>query len=256
MTAMIGYNNLLLNSGITITVTSEASGYEKENAYSWKTSNWWQAAAAGTVYYTIDFGSAVSIDSYGVSGHDLTDNSGTIQLQYSATGAWAGEEVDFEAAQTPSENETIFRKGTSQSKRYWRFKIVSTGSASFIGNLFLGVALSLERGMPAPFSPANFNREREIFNNMSNGGAYLGRALRYNGAKINIKQQFISRSWIDSNWKALANHVELYPFYFLWDQENYPTEAAYCMANEIGYPTYNDPQYLDFNLNCVAIYDV
>ena len=255
MSSLIGHTNLVKASASVITVTSEAAGFEKENAQSWKTSSWWQAAAAGTVRFNIDLGSALAIDCWGVAGHDLTDNAGTIQVQHSTNGAWAGEELDFDTIQTPSENETIFRSKASQTKRYWSFEVASTGAASFIGNLFLGVALTLENGMPAGFSPANLNRDRKIFNNKSNGGAYLGRILRYNGAKVMINQRNISRTWIDANWPDLADHIELYPFYFLWDDVNHLTEAAYCMANDITYPDYADPIYLGFKLDCVAIYD-
>jgi len=256
MTQFIGYSNRLLDSATVITVTSEATGYEKENALTWKTSSWWQAAAAGTVRFNIDLGSAKAVDCWGVTGHDLTDNSGTIQPQHSTTGAWAGEEIDFDTVQTPLENETIFRIATSASKQYWSFEVASTGAASFIANLFLGVKLELERGAPVGFSPVNLNRDREIFNNMSNEGASLGRILRFKGSKFKIDQRFITRTWIDANWKALADHIELYNFYHLWDQENYPSEAAYCIADKITYPTYNDPQFLDYRIEGKAIYDI
>ncbi len=252
MTSYIGYTNLVKTG--TVTVTSEATGYEKANAQSYKTSTWWQASAAGTVYYYVDMGSAVSVDSWGVAGHDLGDNSGTIKPQYSATGAWAGEELDLDTVQTPSA--TVFRKVASQSARYYRFEIVSTGSASFIGNLFLGVALALPKGMPAGFAPANLNRDRKIYNNMSEGGNYLGRVLIKKGAKVTINQKNITRSWIDSSWASLINHIELYPFYFAWDTTNHPSDMAYCMVNKVTHPSYQDNTYLSFSLDCVAIYDL
>jgi len=251
---IIGYTNLV-KSG-TVTATSEATGFEKENAQSWKTSTWWQAGAAGTVYYYVDMGAATNVDSWGIVGHDLADNSGTIKPEYSATGAWAGEEADLDTVQTPTGKEAIFRKVTNQNVRYYRFEISSTGAASFIANLFLGVALELERGEPVGFSPANLNRDRKIMNNISEGGQFLGRVLRRNGSKVTINQQNITRTWIDANWDSLANHVELYPFYFAWDTTNYPEEVAYCMTKRITYPAYMTPLLMGFTLECTAIYDV
>jgi len=254
MSAFIGYTNLV-KSG-TVTTTSDAAGYAKENAQSWKTSSWWKANAAGTVYFNIDMGAAVDVDCWGFAGSNLKDNSGTILPEYSATGLWAGEEVSLDSLHTPTKNVTVFKKVTSVNARYFRFEISSTGAASLFANLFLGEALSLERGQPVGFAPANLNRDRNIFNNMSHGGAYLGRILRHNGSKINIRQQKITRTWIDANWDDLADHIELYPFYFLWDQENYPTEAAYCIANKIRYPEYSDTLNLNFSLDCAALYDI
>lgn len=254
MSSYIGYDNKVKTGAVT--VTSEAVGYEKENAQSYKTSSWWQAAAAGTVYYYIDMGSAIDIDCWGFAGSDLFDNSGTIKPEYSATGAWAGEENNLDSLHTPTKNITVFKKVTNVNARYFRFEIDSTGAASFIANLFLGEALELEHGMTQGFSPANLNRDRNITNNISNGGNFLGRTIKHKGAKTNIRQQMVTREWIDINWDDLADSIELYPFYFLWDLESYPTEAAYCIAEKIIYPIYSDNLYLNYTIRCRAIYDL
>lgn len=254
MTAYIGSSNLV-KSG-TVTTTSDAAGYEKENAQSYKTSTWWKANATGTVYYYIDMGAAVDVDCWGFSGSDLFTNSGTILPEYSATGAWAGEEASLDSLHTPTKNVTVFKKVTSVNARYFRFEISSTGSASLFANLFLGEAVELERGMPEGFSPANLNRDRNIFNNMSHGGSYLGRVLRHNGSKVKVVQNKITRTWIDANFETLANHVELYPFYFIWDSVTYTDEVAYCIANKINYPKYSDTLNLNFTFDCVALYDI
>lgn len=254
MTAYIGYNNEV-KSGV-ITTTSDAAGYAKENAQSWKQSSWWQSGASGTVYFYVDAGAAVDVDSWGFAGSDLFDNSGTIKPQYSATGTWAGEQVDLDSLHTPSKNITVFKKVTSVNARYFRFEIDSIGAASFFANLFLGQSLQLQRGMPLGFSPANLNRDRKIYNNKSNGGAFLGRSIKYKGAKVDIKQKGVTRAWIDANWDALADHIELYPFYFSWNQVSRPDEAAYCVANNIIYPKYQLSLFEDFEIRCVATYDL
>lgn len=250
MTAYIGYTNKVKTG--TVTTTSDATGFAKENAKTYKTSSWWKANAAGTVYFYVDMGSAVDCDSWGIVGHNLADNSGTIKPQYSATGAWAGEEVDFDTVQTP-DNVTVFHKVTSQSARYWRFEINSTGSASFFANFFLGVALALPKGMPAGFSPPELNRDNKIFNGITEAGNYTGRTLRREGNKAVIVQRNITRSWIDANWETLADSIELYPFYFIYDEETYPEKAAYCIANKITHPSYADNTFLGFSLDCVAL---
>ena len=253
MTAIIGATNLV-ESG-TVTTSGDDSSYPKENAQSWKTSSWWKADAAGTEYYYIDMGAAVDVDCWGVAGHNLVDVSGSIQVEYSSTGAWAGEEASFDSAVTPTENIVIFRTATSQNKRYWRFKFVTTGDAALIGNLFLGEYISLEHGMPAGFAPAHLNRDRDIFNNKSEGGHWLGRSLHSKGAKIDINQPYVTKTWIDANWLTLADHIELYPFYFMWD-DNSQTEVAYCFANNIDYPTYVEDNFLSFGIKCGALYDI
>lgn len=254
MSSLIGATNLIKSGAVT--TTSDASGYEKENAQSWTTSAWWKANASGIVYYYIDMGSAIDIDCWGFAGSNLADNSGTIKPEYSATGAWAGEESDLDSIHTPTKNITVFKKVTGVNARYFRFEIDSTASASFFANLFLGEVLALERGMTQGFSPANLNRDRKIFNNMTNGGNYTGRILRHNGSKVRVVQEEITRTWLDANFDDLADHAELYPFYLLWDEESYPTEAAYCITNKITYPVYSGALNLNFTLDCVALYDL
>lgn len=73
-----------VESATTITVTSEATGFEKEKAYDHRTSTSWKADAAGTVYFTVDMGSPVAVDSWACYGQDLFNNSGEIKLQYSS----------------------------------------------------------------------------------------------------------------------------------------------------------------------------
>lgn len=253
MASYIGYNNLV-RSG-TVTTSGDAAGYPKENAQSWKTSAWWQADVTGTVYYYIDFGSAVAFDCMGVAGHNLADNSGSIQLQYSTTGAWAGEEVNVGSNHAPTTNVTIFETFGSVSARYARFVVNSTGAASYIGNLFIGAALALEREVPPPFSPANYNRDRKILNNTSQGGQFMGRIIQHKGAKIKIEQKLVTVGWIETYWEALADHVELYPFYYQWSSDK-PTEVAYCIANQINYPQISQSGFMDFAFDCTAVYDL
>ena len=65
MTNPVILYNSLIPSATTITVTSEAAGFAKENAYDWLTFDYWKPSAAGTVYYTMDFGAAVAVDGWG-----------------------------------------------------------------------------------------------------------------------------------------------------------------------------------------------
>ncbi|MES0444988.1 MAG: hypothetical protein ABUJ92_00445, partial [Desulfobacterales bacterium] len=53
-----------IESASSITVTSEAAGFEKEKAYDHRTSTSWKAAATGTVYYTVDMGTSVDVSAW------------------------------------------------------------------------------------------------------------------------------------------------------------------------------------------------
>jgi hypothetical protein len=229
MTSYVLHTNKIPDG--TVTVTSEATGYEKENAHDWLLYDFWKAAAAGTVRYSIDFGSAVTIDSWGVAAHTLADNSGTIKPQYSATGAYGGEEVDFDTVQTPSDSAVIFRKQAAVSARYWSFLITSTTVASLFGQLLFGEALALPYAMRVQFISPKNARNKKISNNVSKTGVFLGRSIYDNGSRFNIMQDSAAESWVDANWDAFADAIEAHPFLFLWDDTGRPGEAAFVWTD-------------------------
>ncbi len=252
MTAYIGYNNIFETG--TVTVTSEATGYEKENAYDWLSGDWWQASAAGTVYITVDMGSATTVDYWALAFHDMADNSATIKPQYSSGSTSPFNWSDLDTVQTPSaNNEMIFRPVTSVNVRYYRFEITSTGNASFIGAVAMGQSLTLQRPLMSPFVTPYHGRNKKIMNSITEGGNFVGKSVYRNGYQFEIDQRNVTPAWVSSNWEALADHVEIKPFFFLYDYEDAPTEVAFCWTNGINNPTYNADAYMDFSLDCGAL---
>ena len=76
---MIGYANLL-ETASSITVTSEATGFEKENAYNWNTFDYWKGTSTATQDYDIDMGSAQLATYAAIFAHDLHTQGATIEL--------------------------------------------------------------------------------------------------------------------------------------------------------------------------------
>ncbi len=249
MSSLICYANLIEDA--TVTVTSEATGFAKENAYDWRGSDWWQAGAAGTVYLTADFGSAQTFDYWAVGLHDLNDNAGTIKPQYS-TDNFAADTNDFDTAQTPSNSNFIVQQVTSRNVRYGRFEIASTGSASNIGHLAFGQALTLPSPIETGFRPALLGRDHKILNNITEAGNYTGSSIQRKGYTVEIIQTLVTPAWVDANWEALMDHIQIKPFLFVWDLENRPTEAAYCRAIDIDPPKYAMPNFMSFSIKCKA----
>jgi len=250
VTQYIGYNNILETG--TVTVTSEATGFAKENAYDWLPWDYWKAAASGTVYITVDMGVATTVDYWALAFHDLADHSGTIKPQYSSGSTSPISWTDLDTVQTPTANQMIFRPVTSVSVRYYRFQISSTSLASAIGALSLGQALTLERGIKNFTTPYE-GRNKKILNSVSETGLPLGSTVYADGQKFKITQENVSLEWISANWSALADHIEVKRFFYMHDYENAPTEVAFCWADKISYPKYNNDNYKNFSIDCFAL---
>jgi len=82
----IGYKNLFTTSGVTVTTSSDQSGFEKENAYDWKPYDWWKPSAAGANWLRASFGAAKAADYMAISAHNLGTLGATIKCQYSTNG--------------------------------------------------------------------------------------------------------------------------------------------------------------------------
>jgi len=161
------------------------------------------------------------------------------------------EEVDFDTVQTPATNDPLFRKVDSESARYWRFKVVSTGSASNIGHLQLGAVLELPYGMKTGFLHAQYADNSKMLTNVTDSGSFSGRSVVSTGVRFSIKQSMVETSWVDANWADLADHIRVKPFIFLWDYTNHPLDARFVWLDGSTPPKiqYNTPLHVGFTLN-------
>jgi len=214
----IGYQNIL-ESASAITVTSEeSSSYAKENAYDWNTYDSWRAGAAGTVYYTIDYGSAIACDYWAMAAHDLSDNNGTVQLQYSSDN-FVSDTNDIGDLIAPDSNSPKFHSFTSVSARYWRFEITSTGAASYISQISLGTALTLARAVGAGFGIPNDAHDDEIMNAITEGGNFKGRSVYRRAISSELKLTIQGMTFIRGDWRTFVEHAKLKPFFFAWNPD-------------------------------------
>jgi len=250
MTAYIGYRNILETG--TVTVTSEQPDFFKENAYDWLPYDQWQAAAAGTVYLTVDMGVPTLVDYWSLAFHDLHKNSGTIKPQYSSDN-FATDINDLDTVQTLTDGAAIMRKVTPRTVQHYRYEINSLSVASFIGLLTLGEILQLPAPIPLPFGSPVLQRDKKILNNVSQTNNFLGSSEIAYGYEFQIVQNLVSNAWTDTHWNALADHIETKPFLYSWDYENRPSEIMFAKAFDINYPKRNTPNRDDFSFECKGL---
>lgn len=252
MTSYIGHQNLFESA--TVTASNEATGFEKENAYDKRTSTWWKPGVIGTQTLRAVFASNKTVDCFGVFGHNLGTEGATIKLQYSTNSGGVWNDL---FTVTPTDDKCIFRRtGTSQSADYWGIEITNCTVDTLIGIGAFGQALALPEGMPPGFKSPAYARNKRFSNFITDGGQFGGRSVIAEGNETTIIQSLVTPSWIDSNWDNLVNRVEVAPFFFSWDYENRPDEAAYCWTkdkNGIKYPYYAQPNFKMFELACHAL---
>lgn len=253
--AFLLYDNVLPGAS-SITVTSEASGYEKEYLYDGLTWGHWKPSAAGTVYCTVDLGSAQSMDAWGVVAHDLGTNGASIELQYSATGAWAGEEVTVGSAVSPTSTETIMKTFTSVSARYWRWKIISASAASQIGQLLLGARLEMQTGLRTGFMPDDLAPRYESRYNMSDEAALLGESVYKKPVTGKMMFTLLTPAWVRANWEPFLRHIEQGGSFLYQPQpDNYPENVIFAVADKkkLSTPKYSHSTYMSVDLSYIGL---
>ncbi len=249
MTSYIGHQNLFESA--TVTASNEATGFEKENAYDKRTSTWWKPGVIGTQTLQAVFGSNQTVDFFGVIGHNLGTEGATIKLQYSTNsgGSWS----DLFSV-TPTDDKCIFRRtGASQSADYWRVEITNTTVDTLLAVAAFGQALTLPEGMRTGFKPPVLARKKKITNSKTDGGQFIGRSVISEGNETTVIQSLVTPAWVTSNWESLIDRIEVAPFFFSWDYEDYQADAAYCWTRKITHPYYELPNFHQFKLDCDAV---
>ena len=129
----------LVESASAVTVSTEDSTYEKENLYNRRPGKPFKfTTTAGNI--VIDFGSATSIDSIAVIGHNIDSGATTIDLEGNAADSWGAPSLTEAVTQVDTNMYKIF---TSDSYRYWRFVVAGAAATVKIGELILGVSVTL-----------------------------------------------------------------------------------------------------------------
>ncbi len=221
----IGYENLLLDTGATITATTGTAGYEHANAYDWLPATSYLSGSSGASYIKASFGSGITkaASYFAIYNHTLTTNSGTITLQYSSDdSSWTSVFPAF----TPTNNAVIYKVFPIVSARYWRVLITST-PASYIGEVSFGQDFELERGARPGFMPPTLARDTQVSNSVSQNGYFLGRSVIRSGITGAINLDQITEAWAREVWLPFIIHAETKPFFLQWNNVEYPYESAF-----------------------------
>jgi len=217
---IILYENIFLVG--TPTVTSEATGFPKEQMWDLRPYTSWKATSAATQEIISDPAAKQSADCIGIYRHNLGSIGATIQIQYADS---YGGPYTLETTIVPTDNSPIMKYFTNRTK-YWKIRITSSSSAQ-IGVLVLGDMLQFPYPPDAPYSPSpETARSKQEY---SKGGHLLGVDVRYNEVAPAPVYSNIERAWVKDYFNVFWNaHGKFYkPFFFAWDFDNSPGDIFF-----------------------------
>ncbi len=246
------WSTMLGSTGSTLTADStESSGdYDVDYIYNMIEVNSWQAAnTTSPMYVTLDLGSGNTADAdyLAVLGHNLNTIGATIDLEYSATGAWAGEEVSV-FSEAPSADTVYLKEFTAPgAKRYWRLKISGTLSAApYMAICVWGLKTEFDYAT-ASFDPYAQNVKASV--GLSQGGYVTGvhekhtersLALRFADADSTLYEKV--KTWFETH--------KLKNLFVAWETANNPTDVFLMRpASRFSNPLTNGGAYRNITIN-------
>ena len=241
--ARILYDNLLLGSTVTASAGTNASLVLIPN-----TADRW--AISTTSFITLTLPAAVSIDTIGIGAHNLGSTNYVVSFQYSVTDVSSF--VTFKSAQTPADDTALMSHlSTSVSAR--RIRIICTGSGSaFIGSIYAGIALQMQRPFFAGHSPLPLSAKTIRYSSVTEGGNFVGEQIRRLGFRSSAPFKNLSNDWYRTYFQPFVIHARTLPYFFAWNLEQYPTDVGYCKTNEDITPAYGSLDMFNVSFDMVG----
>lgn len=234
MNPVLLYDNKLLTA--TLSSSTLVSGYNVQTVKDMRPYTFVKFNAAGTNYVQGLWGAATAVNCVGIAGHNFATVSAVVSIEHSTNGSdWT------EAATiTPSTNNTIIFSFASQTKAYWRVKVVNSSGLPYMAVVYFGVAILFDYPPNGPLSPFAENIIAE--ENESETGNLLGVNIKFNKIELSRLWEQQTKTFYDTYFKPFwNNHGKLLkPFFYADDLTARADEAHFVRIKK---EFVNSPQY-------------
>ena len=249
MSGAIGWKNWL-EEATTLTASGEAQGFEVANIIDWRTFTAWQGVALTQTIIEATLQTNRRANAWGIFGHNFTDQAANIAVEYHDGLNWQ----PFSPTVVTPITGCYFRKQDPHTSNRWRLVVTTTADPAIVTHWILCETLDT-RSQKAPFSPAKWKNRSRFQTHITENGQFAGRTYRSQSYQTSMGYDILVRSDVDANYMPFVESAELYPFYYSWDIDNYPDDAAYCWTRNGRPPEpsyYHSAGYIRLNANLEA----
>jgi hypothetical protein len=208
--------------------------------------------------YTVTNGGAITFtlpanqdfDTVAIGAHNLGSESHSVGVEYS-TGV-SSAFIAFKTGQTPS-NDTAMMFHNSSTVSARRIKVTVSGLGSiFIGSIYAGIALQMQRPFFAGHSPLPLSAKTIKYSSVTEGGNFVGEQIRRLGFRTSAPFKNLSNDWYRLYFQPFVIHARTLPFFFAWNLEQYPLDVGYCKINEDITPSYGSLDMFNVSFDMVG----
>jgi len=217
------YDSVFLDG--TPTATSTAAGdFSVLNVRDYRSYTHYKAAAAGTIYITVDTAStATAADTMGIYNHNLGTAASTIAVECSTNNStWAVALAGF----TPTDDYAIMKPFTEKANfRYWRLKMETAAVAPQCAIAMIGSRITFPNKPLAPLS--KYSMGMETVSTKGKAGHILGQQIRFRPLTMSFTfpPSENNYTWWATTFKAFYRSHQLKPFFFCLDYDNFPGDV-------------------------------
>ena len=220
------HSTMLGSTGSSLTaLTTESTGdFDVDYLYNMLETNKWKATNTTdvTIIYDAGVGNTETADYLAIIGHNFFTADAQIDLEYSSTGAWGGEEVSVVTALAPTSDDVILNEFAQTSAfRYWRLTLSSLTVTPFMAICIWGNKTELDYATTA-YDPHGQTAKANI--NITQGGYMAGSHTKYLERNITFNFNDADSTLYDKIF-AWWETSGLKNFFVAWETANNPTDV-------------------------------
>ncbi len=230
------YTNLFSTG--TVTASTEATGYDKENAVSESTYDQWSPTTL-PAQLIVDMGTSTAADCAALVAHDCGTKAVTVNVAHSSDSvSWT--QV---GSVLPTDDSPILFLFASASNRYWRFRFTGAGDEPFIGVAMIGERFNMPSGIVTPYAPMWASKQYDMLPSTSIGGQFLGNRIIRKSAETSVNFIPVSGSFAETDLRPFMEHYNQgKAFVFASSPSVFDLDVGYCWKTPGGLirPSYDE----------------
>jgi hypothetical protein len=216
--ARILYDNLLSTSTVTATAGTNPSYVLIPN-----TAQRWVFTDGEDIIFTPP--ANIDLDTVCIGAHSLKNYSIGVNYETTVGGGYTA----FAGGKALTNNDAVmFHRSSTVSVA--RLKISCSGATgvNFVGSIYAGVALQMQRPFYSGYSPGVLSRQADYFSSNTESGNFIGVEVRRRAQQSNADWKNLSNDWYRTYFDPFLVSAETLPFYFAWNLAEHDRDVMYC----------------------------